>query len=165
MPSGGKGLLAQKVLQGITRGYLNHPQLERFRSNPHTVTAVATYLRAVHEQSILCSYSFNADKIVVHPSTNSLYAWTVLFEVEHFKTELKIRSPAGFRDLLSVKEITVQPLFSPDRRKSRIVGARILERSPSIRGTKVGGPQNTRPTKYLDLWGSLFYYCHPIADR
>ncbi len=30
-----EGLLAQAVLSGQTHGYKNHPQLERFKSQPH----------------------------------------------------------------------------------------------------------------------------------
>jgi hypothetical protein len=39
-----EALLAQKVLQGRTRGYKHHPQLWRFLACADPVAAVATYL-------------------------------------------------------------------------------------------------------------------------
>jgi len=33
-----EGLLAKAVLNGQTKGYKNHPQLERFKSHPQTQT-------------------------------------------------------------------------------------------------------------------------------
>ena len=46
-----EGLLAQKVLQGKTAGYRQHPQLHRFRQSGEPLTAIATYLWAVHEET------------------------------------------------------------------------------------------------------------------
>ncbi|MEM4913878.1 MAG: pyrimidine dimer DNA glycosylase/endonuclease V, partial [Desulfurococcaceae archaeon] len=34
-----EGLLAQKVLEGKTRGYVNHPQLIRFKASPDPLLA------------------------------------------------------------------------------------------------------------------------------
>ena len=36
-----EALLAQAVLSGVTRGYKNHPQLERFKKHPHPRQAIA----------------------------------------------------------------------------------------------------------------------------
>ena len=48
-----EGLLAQKVLGGNTRGYLNHPQLERFRAHPYPLGANGAYLPTVSEEARL----------------------------------------------------------------------------------------------------------------
>ena len=37
-------LHAQRVLLGRTKGYRNHPQLERFRATRDPAAAIATYL-------------------------------------------------------------------------------------------------------------------------
>jgi Pyrimidine dimer DNA glycosylase len=39
-----EALLAQKVLQGETKGYRSHPQLQRFRSSGDPLGAIAAYL-------------------------------------------------------------------------------------------------------------------------
>ena len=38
-----EGLLAQKVLKGETRGYINHPQLNRFNSKRDPIGAIGRY--------------------------------------------------------------------------------------------------------------------------
>ena len=48
-----EGLLAQKVLGGNTRGYLSHPQLERFRAHPYPLGAIGAYLLTVSEEARL----------------------------------------------------------------------------------------------------------------
>src|SRR5690348_10372813 len=40
-------LLAQKVLQGKTKGYKFHPQLDRFKKCTDPVSAIALYLTAI----------------------------------------------------------------------------------------------------------------------
>ena len=46
-----EGLLAQAVLAGRTRGYRQHSQLERFRTQPDPVAAVGAYLEAVAREA------------------------------------------------------------------------------------------------------------------
>ena len=58
-----EGLLAQKVLQGGTRGYRHHPQLQRFRLQPHPVAAVAVYLFAVWVEAERRGYHFDRYKV------------------------------------------------------------------------------------------------------
>lgn len=52
-------LLAKKVLQGLTRGYTNHPQLIRFRAHPQPLEAVAAYLSRLADEADTRGYSFN----------------------------------------------------------------------------------------------------------
>ena len=40
-------LLAQAVLRGETRGYRNHPQLERFKNHSATLAAISHYLKGI----------------------------------------------------------------------------------------------------------------------
>jgi hypothetical protein len=35
-----EGLLAKNVLEGKTKGYRNHPQLQRFKATPNPVSAI-----------------------------------------------------------------------------------------------------------------------------
>ena len=46
-----EGLLARNVLAGKTRGYRNHPQLERFRKQKNPKKAINAYLFSVYEES------------------------------------------------------------------------------------------------------------------
>ncbi|MDH4286765.1 MAG: pyrimidine dimer DNA glycosylase/endonuclease V, partial [Gallionella sp.] len=46
-----EALLAQAVLRGETRGYRNHPQLDRFRSHSAPLAAISLYLKAIHGEA------------------------------------------------------------------------------------------------------------------
>ena len=53
-----EGLLAQNVLLGKTRGYKNHPQLNRFKKARDPVAAIASYLTAVADDADRWGYKF-----------------------------------------------------------------------------------------------------------
>src|SRR5690625_2031239 len=71
-----EALLAQQVLQGQTRGYRDHPQLLRFRSQSQPLAALAAYLLEVHAEAVRRGYSFNANKINAHPAGGGLMSAT-----------------------------------------------------------------------------------------
>ena len=56
-------LLAQAVLRNETKGYRNHPQLERFKNCPEPLSAISIYLRSIYIESEARGYSFNESKI------------------------------------------------------------------------------------------------------
>lgn len=90
-----EGLLARAVLRGRTRGYRQHPQLERFRSHPEPAAAIDAYLGAVLEEATTRGYSFDASKIAdvgrvpPLPATDGQLA----YEWEHLLGKLARRSP------------------------------------------------------------------------
>jgi len=59
-----EGLLAQKVLQGMTRGYVNHPQLIRFRESEDPLGFIGVYLAELGREALRREYSFDVGKIV-----------------------------------------------------------------------------------------------------
>ncbi len=48
-----EGLLAKKVLAGRTKGYKNHPQLERFKNSPRPQAAINTYLWHIFQEAAI----------------------------------------------------------------------------------------------------------------
>ncbi|WP_374928309.1 pyrimidine dimer DNA glycosylase/endonuclease V [Kytococcus sedentarius] len=62
-----EGLLAQKVLRGLTKGYTRHPQLERFRELVDPVQGVATWLHGLADEADARGYSFDRSRVVVGP--------------------------------------------------------------------------------------------------
>lgn len=56
-------LLAQAVLAGRTRGYLIHPQLERFRAASDPLETLGAYLAAVADEADLRGYRFDRSRI------------------------------------------------------------------------------------------------------
>jgi hypothetical protein len=99
-----EGLLAQKVLQGRTRGYRHHPQLRRFQATRNPAAAVACYLRVVHEESVRRGYHFDRRKIgpgrfrerITETKGQLLYEW------DHLKAKLAVRDATRYRACRSV---------------------------------------------------------------
>lgn len=58
-----EGLLARAVLRGRTKGYVNHPQLLRFREHPEPLNAIDVYLAEVLAESRRRGYRFDTSKI------------------------------------------------------------------------------------------------------
>ena len=108
-----EALLAQAVLQNKTKGYRNHPQLNRFRSAPDPVSAIGTYLRSVYTESCRRGYSFSADKICSQEQAGKIAVTKgqVEYEWQHFLRKMKERSPEIFRSSRKVSMPNHHPLF------------------------------------------------------
>ncbi len=116
-----EALLAQKVLQGKTKGYKHHPQLLRFRATARPVAAIATYLAEVHAEAVRRGYSFDARKIdkarcrrrVPETTGQLVYEWC------HLKAKLKRRAPAQYRMCMRLRVPEAHPLFDLVRGRVR----------------------------------------------
>jgi len=108
-----EGLLAQKVLRGLTRGYRQHPQLERFRELDDAVAGIAAYLAGVHAEALRRSYHFDEGKIAAPRLAEKMTATTgqLAFELEHLRRKLAVRDPAKFAELATLKAPEPHPLF------------------------------------------------------
>jgi len=117
-----EGLLAQKVLQGRTRGYRHHPQLIRFKASPNPCAAIASYLSAVHAEASRRGYRFDASKIGRRRSAAKLRETRgqLLHEWRHLRRKLKRRAPALHRTSAATLRPRAHPLF-------RIVAGRVRE--------------------------------------
>lgn len=96
-----EGLLAKKVLEGNTRGYRHHPQLDRFRTHFSPAAAINNYLAAVLSEAMSRGYHFNQKKIDAHPPTNLIPVTTgqLIYERKHLSSKLSWRSPKHLVDL------------------------------------------------------------------
>jgi hypothetical protein len=90
-----EALLAQRVLDGGTRGYRNHPQLLRFRLAEEPLVAIGSYLRGVFEEAKQRGYAFNAGLILTERRhrTVAATAGQLAFEGRHLRSKLAVRSP------------------------------------------------------------------------
>lgn len=112
-----EGLLAQKVLLGRTKGYRNHPQLDRFRRQPDPVAAIAAYLREVQREAERRGYTFDAGKIVrdVEVPKIAVTDGQVAYELAHLEAKLKVRDAGACERLQAVKRPRLHPLFGMTR--------------------------------------------------
>jgi hypothetical protein len=108
-----EALLAQKVLGGGTRGYRNHPQLIRFRSQPKPLHAMAAFLRGIADEARSRGYRFDVSKIrrsepvprIVETDGQLLYEW------RHLRAKLRVRAPALYRRSGRISRPESHPLF------------------------------------------------------
>ena len=108
-----EALLAQAVLRGETRGYRNHPQLQRFQSAPAPVSAISSYLRGIHAEAEARAYSFDRGKIGI-VSLQARIAVTngqLAYEWQHLLRKLAARTPALYQHWCKAAEPACHPLF------------------------------------------------------
>ncbi|HYJ45714.1 MAG TPA: pyrimidine dimer DNA glycosylase/endonuclease V [Pyrinomonadaceae bacterium] len=108
-----EALLAQKVLKGETKGYRNHPQLNRFKACADPVGAAASYLRQLHEEARERGYSFSEEKIAAVAFDGQLDCTRgqLLYEWRHLKEKLRSRDAAKYEAVKAVEEPAPHPLF------------------------------------------------------
>ncbi|WP_051298143.1 pyrimidine dimer DNA glycosylase/endonuclease V [Brevibacterium album] len=91
-------LLAQKVLNGGTRGYTRHPQLVRFRAHPVPLSAVGAYLTGLRREATSRGYRFDTT-LVLHPcEPEDAEGMTVKqgqleHELAHLRAKVERRAP------------------------------------------------------------------------
>ena len=91
-----EALLARAVLGGRTRGYRQHPQLERFRAQGAPLASIDAYLAAVHAEASARGYAFDRSKFA--PQSAAVPAIAVSrgqldCEWQHLLRKLAARSP------------------------------------------------------------------------
>ena len=108
-----EALLAQKVLQGNTRGYRNHPQLIRFKSYKNPVDVIASYLYEVKQEADRRGYNFDGGKIVTHSYVAKIAVTEgqIKYEMLHLEAKLKMRDGAACLRLQKEKNVQIHPLF------------------------------------------------------
>ncbi len=108
-----EGLLAQKVLQGMTRGYTGHPQLARFRSHRDPLGMIAAYLHGVWLEACARGYSFDRARIAAPPCGGRVEEseGQLLFEWAHLLEKLRVRAPSLHEEYRGIDLPEPHPLF------------------------------------------------------
>jgi hypothetical protein len=108
-----EGLLAQKVLQGGTKGYWAHSQLLRFKEQKDQLAAIGRYLGAIYNESLARGYKFDQGKILSHKSGPRIKVarGQVEYEFLHLLNKLKRRDPRRYARQRREGKIAVHPLF------------------------------------------------------
>ncbi|MGZ3647746.1 MAG: pyrimidine dimer DNA glycosylase/endonuclease V [Syntrophales bacterium] len=108
-----EGLLARKILQHKTKGYKNHPQLDRFNAHLQPTVAMDCYLRFIYEEAVRRGYHFDVAKIGLKQQCPKIPVTDgqLKYEVNHLKTKVKLRDPARYKKILAVKKPQAHPLF------------------------------------------------------
>lgn len=108
-----EALLAKHVLEGKTKGYTNHPQLDRFKTSQSPIDAINLYLKSVHEESLNRGYNFDRSKfnIDAKPFQIEVFNGQVEYEFNHLKNKLQVRSPDFYNEVVNIEMPEIHPLF------------------------------------------------------
>lgn len=106
-------LLAKHVLEGKTKGYLNHPQLNRFKQTSKPIDGINQYLVVVYNEALTRNYNFNKDKINwnFEPLIINVTNGQMEYEKQHLLNKLKVRDKEKFDRLKSIKKVDQHPMF------------------------------------------------------
>ncbi|MCC7514638.1 MAG: hypothetical protein IT212_08080 [Bacteroidia bacterium] len=106
-------LLAKHVLEGKTKGYRNHPQLDRFKQTDNPTDRINQYLATVYNEALTRNYNFDKEKIdwSFKPSTLNVTSGQIKYETQHLLNKLKTRDKEKFDRLTSLKKIDQHPMF------------------------------------------------------
>lgn len=106
-------LLAKHVLEGNTKGYKKHPQLERFKKTQKPIECINEYLFYVHKEASKRAYNFNKEKINLNYSKSELTVTKgqINYEKIHLLNKLKSRDINKFNELLKNEHIDLHPIF------------------------------------------------------
>jgi hypothetical protein len=107
-----EGLLAQSVLQGKTKGWKNHPQLERFKNTTNAMAAIGYYLLKIYEEAQRRTYHYHYSKIMMPVNTVHKIPITkgqLDYEYKILKARIKNRSPAKYHELIQLERRDQHP--------------------------------------------------------
>jgi len=106
-------LLAKHVLEGKTKGYKNHPQLNRFKKLKKPTNAINYYLASVYAEAVKRGYNFSKEKIDWTFEKCSIYVThgQLDYETSHLLNKLKTRDNKKYIGVKSVKKLQAHPIF------------------------------------------------------
>lgn len=106
-------LLAKHVLEGRTKGYVNHPQLIRFKNAPAPVETINQYLAEIFEEASRRDYNFDKQKInwSFNPCKLTVTQGQLDYEVSHLLRKLRERDVKLFKQVKTFSSLDPHPLF------------------------------------------------------
>lgn len=109
-----EGLLAKKVLEGKTKGYKNHPQLDRFKMSGDRLSYIKAYLLEIAREAERRGYNFQVNKIGLLKKklkTIKVNDGQIVYEFSHLLHKLELRNNSLYQHLKNVRCPLLHPLF------------------------------------------------------
>lgn len=106
-----EGILAKRVLEGCCKGYVNNPQLLRFRLHDKPATLINAYLYSVFLEAKRRGYNFNHPKIEPIPIYGAVAVMSGQLEYEfyHLLEKLKKCDEEKFKELINLELTDIEP--------------------------------------------------------
>jgi len=106
-------LLAKHVLEGKTKGYKNHPQLNRFKKLNKPAEAINQYLSVVYAEASNRGYNFDGNKIDWNfkACQTTVTKEQVEYETAHLLKKLELRDKEKFKAAHMQTSYDLHPKF------------------------------------------------------
>ena len=106
-------LLAKNVLEGNTKGYKNHPQLNRFKAEEKPLEAINQYLTEVWEEATRRGYNFDRTKIDFdfQKIKIDVTIGQLQYEFNHLLKKLEQRDPERYKQFEKLKMVDCAEIF------------------------------------------------------
>ena len=106
-------LLAKNVLEGNTKGYKNHPQLNRFKAEENPLEAINQYLAEVWNEATRRGYNFDRNKIDFDFQKIKIDVTTgqLQYEFNHLLKKLEQRDPERYKQFEKLKMVDCAEIF------------------------------------------------------
>ena len=103
-------LLAKHVLEGKTKGYKNHPQLERFKNQDEPLVYINAFLYEIYKEALKRNYKFDLTKIDLNLVKKFKHPLKVndkqlKYEFNHLQNKLKVRDKKKYLENNLVKNV------------------------------------------------------------
>ena len=107
-------LLAKNVLEDKTKGYKNHPQLNRFKASKQPINAINYYLKSVFLEAEKRNFNFNRSKFAEIKDIDKINVTTeqLNFEKNHLLNKLKLRDEKKYNEIIDLVDFETHPLFN-----------------------------------------------------
>ena len=103
------------MLAGLTKGYKNHPQLDRFYAHENALEVINAYLAEVYAQACARGYKFDAAKVGEFDerilAKIAVSRRQIEYEFAFLQEKLKSRDVKAYERNLSVKNIEIASIF------------------------------------------------------
>ncbi len=109
-----EGLLAKNVLEGKTKGYKNHPQLDRFKNSQDAIAHINNYLFGIYQEAEKRGYKFSLEKLDGLKKVSKkikVNSEQLVYEFSHLLKKLESRDIKRFNEYKFTKEIEIHNLF------------------------------------------------------
>jgi hypothetical protein len=111
-----ESLLAKKVLEGKTKGYKNHPQLDRFKNSFNYNLSINFYLKIIYQEANSRGYNFDIKKINMSLNFSNIKNIPVttgqlLFEKDHLMNKLRDRNIMYYNIFNNINIPITHPVF------------------------------------------------------
>jgi hypothetical protein len=109
-----ESLLAKKVLENLTKGYKNHPQLIRFKNSSFPLESINFFLQVIWQEANNRNYKFDSSKFIRVKNVEKITVTKgqIDFERSHLLRKLAIRDPGLFGKVEKISDLDIHPLFT-----------------------------------------------------